>query len=107
MDLHRIIRKLIYVPQLSQGRKTFLHFYWNGYAYSLREYADPRVGPRPRYRRDVQLAVEEILRLADAPGSFCIDAPTEPNDNVRFWYGQTVQANRRFLVYLSTEKGTT
>ena len=32
MDLHQRIRKLIYVPQLSGGRKTFLHFYWDGKA---------------------------------------------------------------------------
>lgn len=104
MDLHRIVRKLIYVPQLSHGRRTFLHFYWDGYAYSLREYADPSVPPRPRYRADVGFTVEEILRLAEAPGSFCIDAPAVSKDDVHFWYDQTVKANREFL---AVEPGST
>jgi hypothetical protein len=97
MDLDRRIRKLIYVPQLSGGRKTFLHFYWDGRAYSLREYSDPNVAPRPRYRADVGLPVEKILSLAVAPGSFSIDQPAVPNDDIRFWYRQTVEANRRHL----------
>lgn len=97
LDLHRIIRKLIFVPQLSQGRRTFLHFYWNGYAYSLREYAHPSVPPTPRYYAEVGLTVEEILRLAEAPEAFCIDVPAVSKDDVRYWYDQTVKANREFL----------
>ena len=71
------MRKLIYVPQLSGGRKTFLHFYWDGYAWSLRDFSDPHLPHRPRYRADLHLTVEEILALARAPGVFCLDAPTQ------------------------------
>ena len=97
MDFHCILRQLIYVPQLTDGRKTFLHFYWNGKAYSLREYADPHVPPRPRYREEVGLSVEEIWRLAHARGSFCVDAPNQDKDSVAFWYAKIQEANWKYL----------
>ena len=97
MDLHQRIRKLIYVPQLSGGRKTFLHFYWDGYAWSLRDFLDPYLPPKPLYWADLPLTVEQILALARSPGAFCCDAPEHPVKDVRFWYDETVEANRKYL----------
>ena len=97
MDLHHRIRKLIYVPQLSGGRKTFLHFYWDGKAWSLRDFSMPGVEPKPHYWPDPRLTVEDILALARAPGAFCCDAPEHPVKDVRFWHETTIEANRRYL----------
>ena len=97
MDLHQRIRKLIYVPQLSGGRKTFLHFYWDGKAWSLRDFSMPGVEPKPHYWPDPRLTVEDILALARAPGAFCCDAPEHPVKDVRFWHETTIEANRRYL----------
>ncbi len=97
MDLHYRFRNLIYVPELSEGRKTFLHLYWDGKSYSLREYSHPITPPRARYFADVGLTINEILSRARRPGCFIIGAPAEPNTHVRFWYERTVEANRKYL----------
>ena len=97
MDLRQIIRKLIYVPQLSGGRKTFLHFYWDGYAWSLRDFSVPGVAPKPLYRADLNLTVEQILATARAPGAFCIGAPTHRVSDVEFWHELTIETNRKYL----------
>jgi len=97
MALREKIRQLIYVPQLSGGRRTFLHFYWNGYAWSLRDFSVPGVVPKPLYQADLGLSVDEILALARAPGAFCIYAPERRISDVTFWHETTVAANRTHL----------
>jgi len=99
MELRQIIRKLIYAPQLSGGRRTFLHFFWNGGAWSLRDFSAPGVEPTPRYRADpgLDFTVEQILEMARVSGIPCIDAPAHPVTDVPFWHKKTVEANRKYL----------
>jgi hypothetical protein len=99
MELRRIIRQLIYAPQLSAGRRTFLHFFWNGKAWSLRDFSAPGVEPTPRYRADpdLDLTVEQILEMARASGIPCLDAPAHPVTDVPFWHERTGKANRKYL----------
>ena len=97
MDLHQRIRKLIYVPQLSGGRKTFLHFYWDGKAWSLRDFSMPGVDPSRTIGRTRVLRSRISSRWRGRPGLSAVDAPEHPVKDVRFWHETTIEANRRYL----------
>ena len=98
MDLHYRIRKLIYVPQLTGGRKTFLHFFWDGKAWSLRDFSMPGVEPKPHYRPDPRLTVEDILAHgAGARGFLLSTLPSTRSAMSEFWHEMTIETNRRYL----------
>ena len=98
MDLHQRIRKLIYVPQLSGGRKTFLHFYWDGKAWSLREFRrSPTCRPGRATGRTCISRSRRSSRWRGRPELSALMRPSTRSRMSAFWYEKTVEANRKYL----------
>ena len=91
------IRKLVYIPKLAAGRRTFLLFYSNLRAWSLRDYSRRHQPPTVEYSRDYPYTDDQILRLAEEPGSFCQDAPRHSMEDIDFWHQLIVEANEKYL----------
>jgi hypothetical protein len=88
------IRKLVYIPKLAGNRRTFLLFYSNLRAWSLRDYSRRRQPPTVQYSRNFPYTDDQILRMAEEPGAFCLDAPRHSVEDIDFWHSLVTEATR-------------
>lgn len=101
------IRLLIFVPQLTAkiGHRTFLHFYYDGKSYSVRDFSVPRVAPAPKYCADLGYSAEELVHMARQPGAYSFPMPAIANTDIAYWHSKTVELNRRYLgIELKTQE---